>query len=113
LVSDCIFCRIIAGEIPAGFVKRTDRVVAVRDVSPQAPTHILILPTEHVESLEQVRDGGLLGEMMIMARDLARESGIADSGYRVVLNTNRDGGQTVFHLHAHLLGGRRLTWPPG
>jgi len=112
-VSDCIFCRIIAGEIPGAFVKRTDRVVALRDVSPQAPTHILILPTEHIESLDKVQDGGLLGEMMLMARDLARESGIADKGYRVVFNTNRDGGQSVFHLHAHLLGGRRLTWPPG
>jgi histidine triad (HIT) family protein len=112
-MSDCIFCRIIAGEIPAAFVKRTDRVVALRDTSPQAPTHILILPKEHIESLEQVKDGRLLGDMMIMARDLAREIGIADSGYRIVVNTNRDGGQTVFHLHAHLLGGRRLTWPPG
>jgi len=112
-MSDCIFCRIIAGEIPAAFVKRTDHVVALRDTSPQAPTHILILPTEHIESVEQVKDGRLLGDMMIMGRDLAREIGIADSGYRIVVNTNRDGGQTVFHLHAHLLGGRRLTWPPG
>jgi histidine triad (HIT) family protein len=113
VASDCIFCKIVAGEIPATLVKRTDRMVAFRDVSPQAPVHVLVIPTEHVASLAEVQDGRLLGEMLMFARDIARDEQIAADGYRVVLNTNRDGGQTVFHLHLHLLGGRRLTWPPG
>jgi histidine triad (HIT) family protein len=113
VASDCIFCKIVAGEIPATLVKRTDRLVAFRDVSPQAPVHVLVIPTEHVASLAEVQDGRLLGEMLMFARDIARDEQIATDGYRVVLNTNRDGGQTVFHLHLHLLGGRRLTWPPG
>lgn len=111
--ADCIFCKIVAGEIPATLVKRTDRLVAFRDVSPQAPVHVLVIPTEHFASLADVQDGGLLGEMLMLARDIARDEKIAEDGYRVVLNTNKNGGQTVFHLHLHLLGGRRLTWPPG
>jgi len=113
VATDCIFCKIVAGEIPAAVVRRTDRLVAFRDVSPQAPVHILVIPTEHIASLQEVRDGRLVGDMLIMARDIARDEQIAENGYRVVLNINRDGGQTVFHLHVHLLGGRRLTWPPG
>jgi len=113
VASDCIFCKIVAGEIPATVVKRTDRLLAFRDVSPQAPVHVLVIPVEHVASLPEVSDGRLLGEMLLLARDIARDEHIAEAGYRVVLNTNRDGGQTVFHLHLHLLGGRRLTWPPG
>jgi histidine triad (HIT) family protein len=113
MASDCIFCKIVAGEIPATLVKRTDRLVAFRDVSPAAPVHVLVIPTEHLASLADVQDGRLLGEMLMLARDIARDEKIADDGYRVVLNTNRNGGQTVFHLHLHLLGGRRLTWPPG
>jgi histidine triad (HIT) family protein len=113
MASDCLFCKIVAGEIPATLVKRTDRLVAFRDVSPQAPVHVLVIPTEHLASLADVQDGRLLGEMLMLARDIARDERIADDGYRIVLNTNRNGGQTVFHLHLHLLGGRRLTWPPG
>jgi len=113
VAADCIFCKIVAGEIPATLVRRTDRLVAFRDVSPQAPVHVLVIPTEHLASLADAQDGRLLGEMLLLARDIARDEKIADDGYRVVLNTNRDGGQTVFHLHLHLLGGRRLTWPPG
>ena len=113
MATDCIFCKIVAGEIPATLVTRTDRLVAFRDVSPQAPVHVLVIPTEHLASLEDVQDGRLLGEMLMLARDIAREEKIAEDGYRVVLNTNKNGGQTVFHLHLHLLGGRRLTWPPG
>ena len=112
-MADCIFCKVVAGEIPAAIVKRTDRLLAFRDINPQAPTHVLVIPTMHVASLERASDGALLGEMVLFARDLAREAGIADRGYRVVINTNPDGGQTVFHLHLHLLGGRSLTWPPG
>jgi len=112
-VSDCLFCKIAAGEIPAEIVKKTDQFVAFRDISPQAPTHVLVIPTYHVASLNDAKDAGLLGKMLAFARDLARELGIAERGYRVVLNTNPDGGQTVFHLHVHLLGGRVMKWPPG
>ena len=110
---DCIFCKIAAGKIPAGVVKRDADFLAFRDVNPQAPTHILIIPIEHVKSLDDARDQALLGRLLGFARDLARAEGIAERGYRVVVNTNADGGQTVFHLHLHLLGGRSLTWPPG
>lgn len=112
-MSDCIFCKIASGEIPASLVARTDRLVAFRDVGPQAPVHVLVIPTEHLASLEEAKDGQLLGEMLLLARQIARDEKIAADGYRIVLNTNRNGGQTVFHLHLHLLGGRRLTWPPG
>ena len=113
MATDCIFCKIVGGEIPAAVVRRTDRLVAFRDVSPQAPVHVLVIPTEHVASLADVQDARLLGDMLLLAREIARQEQIAEDGYRVVLNTNRNGGQTVFHLHLHLLGGRRLTWPPG
>jgi histidine triad (HIT) family protein len=111
--SDCLFCKVAAGEIPADVVRRTDRFVAFRDINPQAPTHVLVIPTDHVRSLNEATDAKVLGDLLLFARDTAREEGLADRGYRVVLNTNADGGQTVFHLHAHVLGGRRLTWPPG
>jgi histidine triad (HIT) family protein len=111
--ADCIFCKIAAGKIPAGVVKREADLLAFRDVNPQAPTHILIIPIEHVKSLDDTRDQALLGRLLGFARDLAREEGITQRGYRVVVNTNADGGQTVFHLHLHLLGGRSMTWPPG
>ena len=112
-MSDCLFCKIAAGEIPADIVKKTDKFVAFRDISPQAPTHVLVIPTYHIASLNDAKDPDLLGRMLAFARDLARELGIAERGYRVVVNTNPDGGQTVFHLHVHLLGGRVMKWPPG
>ena len=112
-MSDCLFCKIAAGEIPAEIVKRTDKFVAFRDISPQAPTHVLVIPTYHVASLNDAKDPDLLGRLLAFARDLARESGAAERGYRVVVNTNPDGGQTVFHLHLHLLAGRVMKWPPG
>lgn len=112
-MTDCLFCKIAAGQIPAAVVRRTDRALAFRDVNPQAPTHILVIPLEHVASLNEAKNPAMLGELVAFARDLAREAGLADSGYRLVLNTNADGGQTVFHLHLHLLGGRKLQWPPG
>lgn len=112
-MSDCIFCKVVAGEIPAQIVKRTDGMLAFKDINPQAPTHLLVIPTEHVGSLDETGDGALLGELLLFVRDVAREAGLAERGYRVVLNTNADGGQTVFHLHAHLLGGRTMRWPPG
>ena len=110
---NCIFCKIVAGEIPATVVKRGDGFLAFRDLNPQAPTHLLVIPTQHVASLNEARDAALLGNLLGFARDLARETGIAERGDRVVLNTNPDGGQTVFHLHLHLLGRRPMTWPPG
>ncbi len=112
-MSDCIFCKVAAGEIPATIVKRNDGFVAFRDANPQAPTHLLVIPTRHIPSLNDAHDPQLLGDLLAFARDLAREAGLATRGYRVVVNTNPDGGQTVFHLHLHLLGGRRMTWPPG
>ena len=112
---DCLFCKIGAGEIPADVVHRTQDLLAFRDINPQAPVHILVIPTEHVTSLELALDGhrDLLGEMMLAARDIARTEGVADAGYRTVMNIGADGGQTVHHVHLHLLGGRALTWPPG
>jgi len=112
-MSGCLFCKVAAGEIPATIVKRGDGLIAFRDINPQAPTHLLVIPTQHVPSLNDAKDPHLLGRMLGFARDLAREVGVAERGYRVVLNTNPDGGQTVFHLHLHLLGGRAMTWPPG
>jgi histidine triad (HIT) family protein len=112
-VSGCIFCKIAAGEVPAQVVKRGDGLLAFADLNPQAPTHLLIIPTTHVGSLNDAKDSKVLGEMLSFARELAQERGIAMRGYRIVVNTNPDGGQTVFHLHLHLLGGRPMTWPPG
>lgn len=110
---DCIFCKVASGELPAAVVKRTDRLVAFRDINPQAPTHLLVIPTQHIASLEEAGDTELLGEMLRFTAELAREVRIAGPGYRVVFNTNADGGQTVPHLHLHLLGGRAMRWPPG
>ena len=112
-MTDCLFCKIAAGEIPAQIVKRRDGFVAFKDINPQAPTHVLVIPVQHVASLEGAPDPRVLGELLAFTRDLARELNVAQRGYRVVLNTNAEGGQTVFHLHAHLLGGRPMTWPPG
>ncbi len=112
-VRDCIFCKIVAGDIPAGKVYEDEHVVAFRDIQPQAPLHLLIVPRVHLASLDEVEDTALLGHIMVTAARLAREHGVSQGGYRVVVNCNQDGGQTVFHLHAHLLGGRFMTWPPG
>ena len=109
----CLFCKIVAGEIPAAVVKRQDGLLAFKDIGPQAPTHLLVIPTEHIASLDAATDAQLLGAMLAFARDLAREAGIAARGYRVVCNTNADGGQSVPHLHLHLIGGRKMQWPPG
>ncbi len=112
-MAGCVFCKIAAGEIPATIVKRADGMMAFQDLNPQAPTHLLVIPTDHLASLNDAKDPQLLGRLLGFARDLARDAGIAQRGYRVVVNTNPDGGQTVFHLHLHLLGGRPMTWPPG
>ena len=113
--SDCLFCRIASGGIPANVVYQDDHLVAFRDINPQAPVHVLVIPRQHLPSLDAAEDAHreLLGRMLLAARDLARADGIAEDGYRAVLNVGGDGGQTVAHLHLHLLGGRGLGWPPG
>lgn len=112
---DCLFCRIAAGEIPATIVHEDDDIVAFRDIAPHAPTHILLIPRRHIASALELTDddGPLLGRLFAAAADLARAEGIADDGYRLVNNVGRWGGQTVEHLHLHLMGGRTFEWPPG
>ena len=112
---DCLFCKIVSGEIPGQIVHQDERVVAFRDIDPKAPLHVLIVPRRHIASLNDLRaeDDGLVGEMIRRAAALAAEHGYADRGYRTVFNCNADAGQTVFHIHLHVLGGRRFTWPPG
>jgi histidine triad (HIT) family protein len=112
-MADCLFCKVAKGDIPATVVKRADGLIAFKDINPQAPTHLLVIPTEHVATLDATRGSDLLGRLLAFARDVAREAGLAERGYRVVLNTNAEGGQTVFHLHLHVLGGRAMRWPPG
>jgi histidine triad (HIT) family protein len=111
----CLFCRIIAREIPASLVYEDDRVIAFNDINPQAPTHVLIVPKRHFETLNVLEpdDDQLVGELSRRAAAIAQERGIAEKGYRTVFNTNREAGQTVFHIHLHLIGGRPMTWPPG
>ena len=112
---DCIFCKIVAGGIPAAKVYEDERAVAFRDINPQAPTHALVIPRQHVASLNEAsgEDEALLGHLLLVAARVAREEGHADGGYRTVINTGAGAGQTVFHIHVHVLGGRHLTWPPG
>ncbi|HEX7957970.1 MAG TPA: histidine triad nucleotide-binding protein [Pyrinomonadaceae bacterium] len=111
----CIFCKIVAGEIPAGKVYEDERAVAFRDINPQAPTHALVIPRRHVASLNEAEEGdeSLLGHLLLVAARVAREAGHAEGGFRTVINTGAGAGQTVFHVHVHVLGGRGLTWPPG
>lgn len=111
--ADCLFCKIGRGEIPATVVHQSERFVAFRDMKPQAPTHVLVIPREHIRSLNEASDAATMGGLLLFVRDVARQEGLADSGYRVVFNTNSDGGQSVFHVHAHVLGGRAMRWPPG
>ncbi len=110
---ECVFCRIASGQVKADRVLETEDVVAFRDLNPQAPTHILVIPRVHVASLNELEDPDLAGRVLMAARQVAGEEGLAEAGYRVVVNQGSDGGQTVFHLHVHVLGGRRMTWPPG
>jgi histidine triad (HIT) family protein len=112
---DCIFCKIVGGEIPSEKVFADDICVAFNDLNPQAPTHILIVPREHVDSLDTASEGhkATLGHLLIAAAQIARDKDFAEDGYRIVINTNADGGQTVFHLHVHLLAGRPFVFPPG
>ena len=113
LMADCLFCRIARGEIPSKTVQQNDRFYSFRDINPQAPVHILAIPRDHVPTLNDAGSAEMVGSLLSFARDIAKSEGLAERGYRLVVNTNADGGQTVFHLHVHILGGRALHWPPG
>lgn len=114
-MADCLFCRLAAGEIPATIVYEDERVLAFKDLNPQAPTHILVIPRRHIPTLNDLsaEDDALVGEVTRRAAAIAKEQGLNDRGYRVLFNCNADAGQTVFHIHMHLVGGRKLGWPPG
>ncbi|MCK5262880.1 MAG: histidine triad nucleotide-binding protein [Gammaproteobacteria bacterium] len=114
-MSDCLFCKILDGEIPCDRVYENDQVVAFRDVNPQAPTHVLVIPRKHISTVNDLTadDKNIVGEMMLAAKAVAKQDGIEESGYRMVMNCNEGAGQTVFHIHLHILGGRRMNWPPG
>ena len=109
----CLFCRIVRRELPATIILENEHCVAFRDLNPQAPVHVLVVPREHVASLDAASDATVVGEVLLMAAEVARQEGIAATGYRTVFNTNAGAWQTVFHVHAHVLGGRHLSWPPG
>jgi len=114
-VADCLFCKIVTGDVPAELVAESDRTIAFRDINPQAPTHVLVIPKDHHADLAALAtaDGSLLAEVAAQAHQVAAAEGITGDGYRVVFNTGPRAGQTVFHVHAHVLGGRDMTWPPG
>ncbi len=114
-MNDCLFCKIAAGDIPSQTVFENEHIIAFRDVAPQAPTHILIIPRKHIATINDMTadDRMLVGEMVAVAKEIARAEGLSDNGYRLVFNCNKDAGQAVFHIHLHLLGGRKMGWPPG
>lgn len=114
-MTNCIFCRIASGDIPASVVYQDDQVVAFRDLNPQAPTHVLVVPRRHIATLNDLGEGDaeLVGRMYLAARQIAADEGVAERGYRTVFNCNAEAGQSVFHLHLHVLGGRPMGWPPG
>lgn len=112
---DCLFCKILAGDIPADIVHETDSVLAFRDINPQAPTHVVIIPRRHIATINDLQpdDGEIIGKLYLAAKEIAEVEKLSEPGYRVVMNCNEGAGQSVFHIHLHLLGGRRLGWPPG
>jgi histidine triad (HIT) family protein len=112
---DCLFCKILAGDIPADIVFESDTAIAFRDINPQAPTHVVIIPRQHIATINDVgeSDEKIVGSLYSAARDIAAAEGFSEEGYRTVMNCNEGAGQTVFHIHLHLLGGRALSWPPG
>lgn len=112
-MTDCLFCRIVRGEIPATVVAETEDALAFRDIDPKAPVHVLVIPKKHVASLSDTDDVELIGRVMNLAAAVAKQEGIDETGYRTVVNTREAAGQTVHHLHAHVLGGRAMAWPPG
>ncbi len=112
---DCLFCKIVAKEVPASIVYEDDDILGFEDIDPKAPVHLLVIPKKHIATLNDLDedDVDLAGRIMLVAKELGKEKGLSDEGYRFVVNCNRGGGQAVFHLHAHILGGRKLGWPPG
>ena len=112
---DCLFCKIAAKEIPASIVFEDDKVVAFRDLNPQAPKHVLIIPKKHIATIDDLEevDIGLVGQMVFTAKKIATDEGISQSGYRLIFNIKSDGGQQVYHIHLHMVGGRQMNWPPG
>lgn len=112
---DCLFCKIARGDIPADIIFESETAVAFRDINPQAPTHVLVIPRRHIATINDLKDGdqAVVGDLFLAAANIAAEEGVADDGYRVVMNCNAGAGQTVFHIHLHLVGGRTMTWPPG
>lgn len=115
MATDCLFCKMVSGVIKPATVYEDDEVLAFKDINPQAPVHVLVIPKRHVATLNELKpaDAALMGKLLLVAGNIARESGVADSGYRTVMNCNADAGQSVWHVHLHLLGGRSLAWPPG
>jgi histidine triad (HIT) family protein len=115
MADNCLFCKMAAGEIKPDKVLETDEVLAFRDINPQAPLHVLVIPKRHIGTLNDLRaeDVGLVGKLYLAAAEVARQNGVAESGYRTVMNCNRDAGQSVWHVHLHVLGGRIMAWPPG
>ncbi len=114
-MTDCLFCKMVRGEIKPAVVLETPEVLAFRDIDPKAPTHVLVIPKAHVATLNDLEPGhaDLIGQLYLAAKEIAAREGISEGGYRTVMNCNADGGQSVFHLHLHLLGGRQMAWPPG
>ncbi len=114
-MTDCLFCKIVKGDIPTDKIFEDDKVLAFNDINAQAPTHILIIPKKHIATMNDIEDEdiNIVGRLMIVAANIAKEQGFADAGYRTVMNCNQEGGQAVYHIHLHLLGGRQMTWPPG
>jgi len=112
---DCLFCKILNGDIPADIIYESDSAIAFRDINPQAPTHVLVIPRKHVATINDLseEDQEIIGSLYLAAKDIARDEGISDEGYRAVMNCNEGAGQSVFHIHLHVLGGRALSWPPG
>jgi histidine triad (HIT) family protein len=112
---DCLFCRIITRDIPGDIVFENDDVIAFRDVAPQAPTHVLVVPKKHIETIDHAgpEDEALLGKLILAGQKVAAQEGLSDDGYRLVFNVNNAGGQAVYHIHLHVIGGRQMTWPPG
>lgn len=114
-MSDCLFCKIVSGEIPCDKIYENDKLIAFRDIDPKAPTHILVIPKKHIRSINEleISDQSLAGDILLSAKEIAKIENIESSGYRTIFNTNSDGGQTVYHIHMHVMGGRQLHWPPG
>ena len=114
-MSDCLFCKIVSGEIPCDKIHENDKLIAFRDIDPKAPTHILVIPKKHIRSINEleISDQSLAGDILLSAKEIAKIENIESSGYRIIFNTNSDGGQTVYHIHMHVMGGRQLHWPPG